>query len=246
MSASGPRAVCVTQSTPLRRALRRTLNAAGGQVEFQDTVDGNEAGAALVFIDKATRRALSGESLDQLQRLVVIGDSLEDAEVVELLRRRGLNHIISDADDPDDTELVADARHLLHLAWAAGDDWAPLTAAAVQVVSGAAITAPDDLATAAALTLDRRADAARRQRAGTAGQHRRRTPPDQPPVVPDPAWARVAGPDRARARTTDLSEPLTLRHWRSGVPVRPAAQVRAYSCRSASIGFRRAARRAGK
>ncbi len=113
MSASGPRAVCVTQSTPLRRALRRTLNAAGGQVEFQDTVDGNEAGAALVFIDKATRRALSGESLDQLQRLVVIGDSLEDAEVVELLRRRGLNHIISDADDPDDTELVVTSVKLL-------------------------------------------------------------------------------------------------------------------------------------
>jgi hypothetical protein len=113
MSATGPRAVCVTQSTPLRRALRRTLNAAGSQVEFQDVVDGNEAGAALVFIDKATRRGLSGESLDALERLVVLGDSLEDAEVVEMLRRRGLNHVISDADDPDDTELVVTSVKLL-------------------------------------------------------------------------------------------------------------------------------------
>ena len=98
---------------PLRRALRRTLNAAGSQVEFQDAVDGSEAGAALVFIDQAARRSLSGESLDQLERLVVIGDSLEDAEVVELLRRRGLNHLISDADDPDDTELVVTSVKLL-------------------------------------------------------------------------------------------------------------------------------------
>jgi hypothetical protein len=113
MSATAPRAVCVTTSTPLRRTLRRTLNASGSHVELIDALDGTEDGAAIVFIDGATRRALSPESLDKLSRLVVIGDSLEDQEVVELLRRRGVSHVISDADDPDDTELVVTSVKLL-------------------------------------------------------------------------------------------------------------------------------------
>jgi hypothetical protein len=113
MTATAPRAVCVTTSTPLRRTLRRTLNAAGSQVEFQDVVDGNEGGAAIVFIDQAVRRALTSESIDQLGELVVLGDSLEDADVVELLRKRGVSHVISDVDDPDDTELVVTSVKLL-------------------------------------------------------------------------------------------------------------------------------------
>jgi hypothetical protein len=113
MSATAPRAVCITTSTPLRRTLRRTLNASGSHVELIDALDGTEDGAALVFIDQATRRALSPESIEKLSRLVVIGDSLEDAEVVELLRRRGVSHVISDADDPDDTELVVTSVKLL-------------------------------------------------------------------------------------------------------------------------------------
>jgi len=113
MSASTPRAVCVTTSTPLRRTLRRTLNAVGSDVEFQDAVNGSEDSASIVFIDQATRRALSPDSIDKLTKLVVLGDSLEDEEVVELLRRRGVSHVISDADDPDDTELVVTSVKLL-------------------------------------------------------------------------------------------------------------------------------------
>jgi hypothetical protein len=113
MSATSPRAVCVTTSTPLRRTLRRTLNAAGSQVEFLDECNGTEDGAALTFIDQATRRALAPESFDKLTQLVVLGDSLEDDEVVEMMRRRGVSHVISDADDPDDTELVVTSVKLL-------------------------------------------------------------------------------------------------------------------------------------
>jgi anti-sigma regulatory factor (Ser/Thr protein kinase) len=89
------------------------LNAAGSQVEFCDVVDGSEDGASIVFIDQATRRALSPASMETLTRLVVIGDSLEDADVVEMLRLRGVSHVISDADDPDDTELVVTSVKLL-------------------------------------------------------------------------------------------------------------------------------------
>jgi hypothetical protein len=113
MSASGPRAVCVTTSTPLRRTLRRTLNAAGSQVEFVDQIDGSEDGAAICFIDKAARTAVPPEQIDRLAPLVVLGESLEDDDVVELLRRQGVSHVISDADDPDDTELVVTSVKLL-------------------------------------------------------------------------------------------------------------------------------------
>jgi len=113
MPASAPRAVCVTQSTPLRRTLRRTLNAAGSQVEFSDQVDDSTADAALVFVDQIARKGIAPESLDAGPPLVVLGDSLEDAEVVELMRHRGVNHVISDAEDPDDTELVVTSVKLL-------------------------------------------------------------------------------------------------------------------------------------
>ncbi len=118
--------------------------------------------------------AIAGATAAQLDAAQSVVDAVPDARERQALLRDAAEAWLYRLGDPrkaaaaagkvvdagGDAELVADARHLLHLAWAAGDDWAPLTAAAVQVVSGAAITAPDDLATAAALTLDRRADAA--------------------------------------------------------------------------------------
>lgn len=112
-----PRAVCVTGSLPLRRTLRRTLGAAGSQVEFHDSVDGADPGnVALLVLDQVARRALKREDLDALPRgagLIVIGDSLENDDVVELLHGKGVDHLISDADDPDDAEIVVTSVKLL-------------------------------------------------------------------------------------------------------------------------------------
>jgi hypothetical protein len=112
-----PRAVCVTSSLALRRTLRRTLGAAGSQVEFRDTVDDLGADdAQLLVIDQNVRRALSSEQLEALARgagLIVIGDSLERDDVVDMLRSEGLNHLISDTDDPDDSEIVVTSVKLL-------------------------------------------------------------------------------------------------------------------------------------
>ena len=112
-----PRAVCVTGSLPLRRTLRRTLGAAGSQVEFHDSVDGADPGnVALLVLDQVARRALKREDLDALPRgagLIVIGDSLENDDVVEMLHGKGVDHLISDADDPDDAEIVVTSVKLL-------------------------------------------------------------------------------------------------------------------------------------
>jgi hypothetical protein len=112
-----PRAVCVTSSPTLRRALRRTLGAAGSQVEFHDSVDSAPtADATLLVIDQTVRRSLTQEQLEALARgagLIVIGDSLENDDVVAACQGQGVNHIISDTEDPDDSELVVTSVKLL-------------------------------------------------------------------------------------------------------------------------------------
>ncbi len=112
-----PRAVCVTGSLQLRRTLRRTLGAAGSQVEFHDSIDAVPPGPpALLVIDGAIRRGLQNGQLEALAGgagLIVLGDSLEHDDVVAMLRGRGVDHLISDADEPDDTEIVVTSVKLL-------------------------------------------------------------------------------------------------------------------------------------
>ena len=113
-----PRAVCVTRSPALRRTLRRTLGATGSLVEFHDNVDGLKTAGdvALVVMDQVVRQSLAADKLEELGRgagLIVIGDSLENDEVVAALRTRGVNHLIGDAETPDDDELVVTSVKLL-------------------------------------------------------------------------------------------------------------------------------------
>src|SRR5688500_17783550 len=93
-----PRAVCVTSSPALRRTLRRTLGATGSLVEFHDNVDGvgSADDVALVVMDQVVRQSLARDQIERLGQgagLIVIGDSLENDEVVAALRTRGMNHL---------------------------------------------------------------------------------------------------------------------------------------------------------
>jgi len=102
----------------LRRTLRRTLSAAGSHVEFHDSVEAANAGGIpdLYVIDQAVRQRLTADQLEALGRgagLIVLGDSLEREDVVAMLHHDGLDHVISDAEDPDDTELVVTSVKLL-------------------------------------------------------------------------------------------------------------------------------------
>jgi DNA-binding NarL/FixJ family response regulator len=113
---SSPRAVCITANASLRKTLRRTLNAAGSSVEFVDDAPGSEpmesmaSGATLLVVDQERRRAALIPTVMQVigedGHIMILGESIEDDEVVQLLRHASLNHIISDAENPDDTELV--------------------------------------------------------------------------------------------------------------------------------------------
>jgi hypothetical protein len=101
----------------LRRTLRRTLGAAGSQVEFHDNVDDAPTDdAQLLVIDQQVQRAMPKEQLEALGRgtgLIVIGDSLESDEMVAALRAQGLDHLIGDGEEPDDAELVVTSVKLL-------------------------------------------------------------------------------------------------------------------------------------
>jgi hypothetical protein len=107
---SGPmRAVCVTRDAVLRRTLRRSLHAAGSEVEFVDTIDAVDREAALVVIDRPTHDALTADARAAVaagRALLVLGASLADDGTVDGLRADGCNHVITTSDEHDDAELV--------------------------------------------------------------------------------------------------------------------------------------------
>ncbi len=92
------------------------MNASGSSVEFLDAPPqpgGSHAqalGAAMLFIDRACRRLAPDLKLGQLiadnGKIIMLGDSLEDEEVVQLLRSQTVDHLITDVDQLDEVELV--------------------------------------------------------------------------------------------------------------------------------------------
>ncbi|WP_428266943.1 hypothetical protein [Haliangium sp.] len=117
LSSQASRALCVTRNPSLRRAVRRTLSAVGTAVDFADELnDANADGAALIIVDHESRRG-GDEKLVEIAgpqgKIIVIGDSLEDDEVIALLRHRSMDHLISDLDDGDERELVVTSVKLM-------------------------------------------------------------------------------------------------------------------------------------
>jgi hypothetical protein len=109
--------LCVVGDPELRQTLQRTLHAAGSTVEFVDADDLGTHGAApapdLVFLDAAARRAVDLARWPD-SAIVVIGESLDDDAVLELLRRLA-PHLIADDTSAaiDEQELVATSTKVL-------------------------------------------------------------------------------------------------------------------------------------
>ncbi|MEM9489479.1 MAG: hypothetical protein AAGC55_10060 [Myxococcota bacterium] len=112
--------------------MRRTLQGAGSAVEFDDSLSEKHAdGAALIFMDQDSRRQSDPQLIQmvgQHVKFVIMGDSIEDDEVVSLLRDMPMDHLISDLNNPDECELVVTSVKLLsgdifglqkYLAWGA-------------------------------------------------------------------------------------------------------------------------------
>ncbi len=125
-----PHALCITRNAALKRTLRRTLKAVGSSVEFSDHFSAEKAmGAALIVIDQDCRKQGDATNIQVVGlggKIIIMGESLEDDEVVRLLRKLPMNHVISD--EPDEAELVVTSEKLLsgdifglekYLAWGA-------------------------------------------------------------------------------------------------------------------------------
>jgi hypothetical protein len=97
------RAVCLTNNPQLRRSLRRSLQGAGSVVEFASVEAADDLGPAdLVVVDADARRRLDLGRLGARTgaQVLVVGESLAENEVLELLRARELNHVVTATDDP--------------------------------------------------------------------------------------------------------------------------------------------------
>jgi CheY-like chemotaxis protein len=108
------RAVCVTGNPVLRRTLRRTLQAAGSVVELLDDAQSLDLSAKpapdLIVFDKESRRGIDAVQLSQKlgdeTKIVILGESLEEESVLDLLRAGQVNHIIAEQSEPSEEELV--------------------------------------------------------------------------------------------------------------------------------------------
>jgi hypothetical protein len=119
MTSPSPHAVCITADPTLRRSLRRSLQAAGSTVEFRTArgTSEHELPPRIFVVDQDARKELDVPGLVELTDLdaeiICVGDSLEDDEVVSLLRNNPLDHVISDAGQGDEDELVVTSVKLL-------------------------------------------------------------------------------------------------------------------------------------
>ncbi|RMH39096.1 MAG: hypothetical protein D6689_17655 [Deltaproteobacteria bacterium] len=117
-----PHALCITDDPSLRRTLKRSLHAAGSTVEFRSARGTGqfEPPPSIVIVDQQARAEVDLPALlDEAGGcgdIICLGASLEDNDVVELLRHTGLDHIISDVgknSSGDDDELVVTSVKLL-------------------------------------------------------------------------------------------------------------------------------------
>jgi hypothetical protein len=115
--ASPARAVCVVRDPALRRTLRRSLSGNSARVEFRESLDGGALPPdTILFVDHATRQEADLFALirgmDERRRIVMLGGSLDDHDLVVLLRECALDHVIADGGTPDEHELAVTSAKL--------------------------------------------------------------------------------------------------------------------------------------
>lgn len=114
---SPPKALCVTRDSTLRRTLKRTLSAAGARVEMRESLDVGDLGKAnLILIDRGCQALAQDrmllEALRNDGKVIFLGESLADDNVIDLLRGANLDHLIGDASAPSSELLVTSVKLL--------------------------------------------------------------------------------------------------------------------------------------
>lgn len=95
------RAVCVSQASGGCAAVERALTSAGLAVEHATSITGDLGDVALVVVDRPARQA-AGDALRQVTApVVVVGDDLDDDELIALMLESTVSHLVRDPGDRD-------------------------------------------------------------------------------------------------------------------------------------------------
>jgi hypothetical protein len=95
------RAICVSSEGGCCSAVERALLGAGLTVEHTGAIPSVTDGIALVVVDRAARRAAGTALRDLAVPVVVVGDDLEDDELIALMLESTVSHLVRDPDDRD-------------------------------------------------------------------------------------------------------------------------------------------------
>jgi hypothetical protein len=94
-------AICVSRDPGLRSAIEGTLSAAGVTVDHCETVPDDTRNAVLVIVDRATRVAAGGELGSIAAPVVIVGDDLEDDDLIAAMLDGPVSHLVRDPRDRD-------------------------------------------------------------------------------------------------------------------------------------------------
>ena len=110
-------ALCVTRNAALRRTIRRTVHAAGLSIEFIDELsDSTGARAAIIIVDRDSFGGTDDELMQAAGpggKIIIVGDSLDDDQVIERLRHQPMDHLITDLCDGDEHVLLVTSAKLV-------------------------------------------------------------------------------------------------------------------------------------
>lgn len=95
------RAICVSSEAGCCSAVERALTGAGLTVEHAGTIPVDVEDVALVVIDRIARRAAGTALRDLAVPVVVVGDDLDDDELIALMLESTISHLVRDPADRD-------------------------------------------------------------------------------------------------------------------------------------------------
>lgn len=95
------RAICVSRDRSLCSVIDTALSAAGVAVEHCDRVPDDARDALLVVIDRATRQAAAAELRAFTAPVVIVGDDLDDDDVIATMLEAPFSHLVEDPRDRD-------------------------------------------------------------------------------------------------------------------------------------------------
>lgn len=95
------RAICVSRDRSLCDVIERALSGAGIAVRHCDRVPADTRGAALVVVDRATRQAAGAELAAIAAPVVIVGDDLDDDELIATMLEAPVSHLVEDPTDRD-------------------------------------------------------------------------------------------------------------------------------------------------